>query len=177
MHSTSTNPIPKKLREKNPFIRYKESLTTVTSSKRRNRKNKSLHKVLTMLLTMYFECFVCGWATCTKVQNLEKQKQNKNSYFSALIIEASSKSLNCVTYMLWWEAWSENAGVVLCGMSKHRKVIFKLWYDNKLILPFTYQCPWWKKDPQLLDLKSPLKSLHPIWRKKLKRCDAKGVKN
>jgi hypothetical protein len=93
------------------------------------------------------------------------------------VVVASSKIIELCTYMLWWESWSENLGIVLFGMSRHRKIIFELWYDNKLILPFTYRCLCWKKDPQLLHLKNPLKSLHPIWRRKLKRCDAKGVKN
>jgi len=79
--------------------------------------------------TMYFECFVCGWATCTKAQNLEKQKQNKKFLLECTYNRSKFQNHWIVcTYMLWWESWSENLEVVLSRMSKDRKIIY-LNYD------------------------------------------------
>jgi hypothetical protein len=53
---------------------------------------------------MYFEyvLYVGEQQQTLKAQNLEKQKQNKNSYLSAIrVVVASSKIIELCTYMLW----------------------------------------------------------------------------
>ncbi len=74
---------------------------------------------------MYFEYILyVGEQQTIKAQNLENQKQNKNSYLRALIlVVASSKIIELCTC-------GENHRVKIlelyCEMSKHRKRIFEL---------------------------------------------------
>jgi hypothetical protein len=43
---------------------------------------------------MCMKCFVCGWTTCMKTQNLKGSKVNINS--SLIVLNSIAKSLSCV---------------------------------------------------------------------------------
>jgi hypothetical protein len=112
-----------------------------------------------------------------KHKTLKHKNKNKIKKFLLECTYNRSKFQNhwiLYLYVVVWIMEWKSLKLVLSRMSKHRKIIFKLWYDNKLILPFTYQCLWWKKDPQLSTLEKSFKVSTSNLEKEAKEMWCKG---